>query len=133
AAAPPVAAVGMPGCGLAGHTTTATVRPRGAAPAGGASVWVNGSMEGQVITPAGGVTVPAGSTSASFTITAPQVDASYWVIVQASYGNSAGMHGSVIRIDPSQPAVPDLYAMGVDPPQGVIGGNSLVGTVGLVT
>jgi len=133
APAPALATVSVPASVLGGHTTTGTVTLTGAAPAGGASVWLNGSMEGQVITPSGGVTVPAGSTSASFTITAPQVDASYWVIVQASYGNSASMHGSVIRIDPSQPAVPDLYAMGVDPPQGVIGGNSLVGTVGLVT
>src|SRR5712691_5936120 len=111
-----------------GHTTTGTITLTAPAPAGGASVWVNGSMEGQVVTPAGGVTVPAGSTSANFTITAPQVDASYWVMIQASYGNSAGMHGAVLRIDPEQPAIPDLYAMGVDPVW-VIGGASLRGTV----
>ncbi len=115
-----------------GHTTTGTITLTAPAPAGGASVWVNGSMEGQVVTPAGGVTVPAGSTSANFTITAPQVDASYWVMIQASYGNSAGMHGAVLRIDPEQPAIPDLYAMGVDPVS-VIGGASLRGTVGLAT
>jgi hypothetical protein len=78
------------------------------------------------------VTVPAGSTSANFTITAPQVNAQYWVMIQASYGNDAGMHGAVLRIDPEQPAVPNLYAMGLDQ-SSVIGGASLKGTVGLVT
>jgi len=117
---------------LGGHTTTGTITLTAPAPQGGASVWVNGSMEGQVVTPSGGVTVPAGATSANFTITAPQVNASYWVMIQAAYGNDAGMHGAVLRIDPEQPAVPDLYAMGVDPTS-VIGGASLKGTVGLVT
>ena len=84
---------------LGGHTTTGTITLTAPAPAGGASVWVNGSMEGQVVTPSGGVTVPAGSTSANFTITAPQVSQSYWVMIQASYGNDAGMHGAVLRIE----------------------------------
>jgi hypothetical protein len=117
---------------LGGHTTTGTITLTGPAPSGGAAVWVNGSMEGQVVTPSGGVTVPAGSKSATFTITAPQVNASYWVMIQASYGNDAGMHAAVLRIDPDQPAVPDLFAMGVDPTS-VIGGASLQGTVGLTT
>jgi hypothetical protein len=42
------------------------------------------------------------------------------------------MQGAVLRIDPDQPAIPNLYAMGVDPVS-VIGGASLKGTVGLVT
>jgi len=117
---------------LGGHTTTGTVTLTGPAPAGGASVWVNGSMEGQVVTPPGGVTVPAGSTSTNFTITAPQVSQTYWVMIQASYGADSGMHGAVLQIDPSQPAVPDLYAMGLDAVS-VIGGASLHGTVGLAT
>jgi len=117
---------------LGGHTTTGTITLTAPAPSGGASVWVNGSMEGQVVTPSGGVTVPAGSTSANFTITAPQVNAPYWVMIQASYNGDAGMHGAVLRIDPDQPAVPDLFAMGVNPNQ-VIGGASVEGTVGLVT
>jgi hypothetical protein len=117
---------------LGSHTTTGTITLTGPAPAGGASVWVNGSMEGQVVTPSGGVTVPAGSTSANFTITAPQVTASHWVIIQASYLSNAGMHGAVLRIDPEQPAVPDLYAMGIEPTS-VIGGATIRGTVGLAT
>ncbi|HEY3158387.1 MAG TPA: hypothetical protein VGJ78_05450 [Vicinamibacterales bacterium] len=117
---------------LGGGSTSGTVTLTGPAPAGGATVWVNGSMEGQVITPNGNVTIPAGSTSANFPIQAPQVAAPYWVLVQASYGGEAGMHAAVIRIDPAQPAIPDLYALGLD---GVstIGGGSLHGTVGLAT
>jgi hypothetical protein len=131
--APSLATVTVPSASvLGGHTTTGTITLTGPAPSGGASVWVNGSMEGQVVTPAGGVIVPAGNTSATFTITAPQVNASYWVMIQASYGRDSGMHGAVLRIDPEQPAVPDLYAMGVDPVS-VIGGSSLRGTVGLAT
>ena len=119
---------------VGGGTTTGTVTLTAPAPPGGASVWVNGSMEGQVVTPTGGVMVPPGSTSASFTITAPQVNAPYWVMIQASYGSGAGMHGAVLRIDPDQPAIPDLHAMGIDPTQmSVIAGGSLRGTVGLAT
>ncbi len=119
---------------VGGGTTTGTITLTAPAPPGGARVWVNGSMEGQVVTPSGGVTVPAGSTSANFTITAPQVNAPYWVMIQASYGSGAGMHGAVLRIDPGQPAIPDLHAMGINPPQmSVIAGGSLRGTVGLVT
>ena len=53
-------------------------------------------------------------------------------MIQASYAGDAGMHGAVLRIDPDQPAVPDLFALGVEPNQ-VIGGASVQGTVGLVT
>jgi hypothetical protein len=117
---------------LGGHTTTGTVTLTAPAPAGGASVAVNGSMEGQVVTPSGGVTVPAGSTSANFTITAPQVSQSYWVMIQASYGNQAGLDGAVVRIDPAQPAIPDLSVLAIDPVSGTAGA-SFSGTVGLAT
>jgi hypothetical protein len=117
---------------VGGGTTTGTVTLTGPAPAGGANVWVNGSMEGQVITPTGGVTIPAGSTSATFAITTPAVNASHWVIVQASYGNGAGMHGAVLRIDPSVPATPAVLALTVDPVS-TTGGGSVGGFVGLAT
>src|SRR5207248_3465380 len=62
----------------------------------------------------------------------PIFSQTYWVMIQASYGADSGMHGAVLQIDPSQPAVPDLYAMGLDAVS-VIGGASLHGTVGLAT
>src|SRR5439155_197108 len=63
---------------LGGGSTTGTVALTAPAPAGGAAVWVCGSMEGQVVTSPcipPGVIVPAGSISADFPITAPQVNA----------------------------------------------------------
>jgi len=117
---------------VGGGTTTGTVTLTGPAPAGGASVWVNGSVEGRVVTP-GPVTVPAGSRSASFTITAPDVNASHWVIIQASYGSgNNGMQGAVLRIDPDVPATPGILALTTDQPA-VIGGQSMRGLVGLET
>src|SRR4029434_3992609 len=53
---------------LAGGTVTATLRLTSPAPAGGAVVRLQGSMEGQVIVPQS-VTIPAGSISATFTTT----------------------------------------------------------------
>jgi hypothetical protein len=117
---------------LGGGTTTGRVTLTAPAPPSGASVWVNGSMEGQVVTPPGDVVVPAGSLSADFTITAPQVNFSNWVLVQARYRSNAGMHAAVLRIDPDQPAVPNLLAFTIDPIS-AIGGNALRATVGLAT
>ena len=116
----------------AGGSTTGTVTLTGPAPPGGAAVWVVGSMEGQVVTPIGGVTVPAGSQSATFPITAPQVIGSHWVLIQARYGNSAGMHAAVLRIDPAFPAIPDVIALVTAQPS-VVAGDSVRATVGLVT
>src|SRR5262249_41552470 len=54
---------------VGGGSTTGTVTLTAPAPAGGALVRLSGSMEGRVVTPPS-VTVPAGSLSADFTITA---------------------------------------------------------------
>jgi len=117
---------------IGGGTTTGTVTLTGPAPSGGAAVWVNGSLEGRVVTP-GPVTIPAGSTSASFTITAPDVNAPHWVMIQASYGSgNSGLHGAVLRVDPDVPATPSILALTTDAPA-VIGGQSMRGLVGLAT
>src|SRR5262249_43406635 len=73
---------------LVGNTTSATVMLTGPAPTGGALVRLSGSMEGQVVTPQN-VTVPAGSTTATFTITAPQVNTPHYVLIQGTYGTSS--------------------------------------------
>jgi hypothetical protein len=116
-----------------GGTTIGTVTLTAPAPAGGAAVWVNGSMEGQVVTsPLGGVTVPAGSRTADFTITAPPVNTTRWVMIQASYGSgSNGMHGALVQIDPA-PGTPEVFAIGTDHPASVTAGQTVRGTVGLV-
>jgi hypothetical protein len=116
---------------VAGGTSSATLTLTSPAPAGGASVWVNGSMEGQVITPSS-VTIPAGSRSASFTITAPPVVGTHWVLIQARYGTTGGDQAKVLEIDPGPPGPPVLMAMNASG-QDVVGGNSLRGTVALVT
>jgi hypothetical protein len=115
----------------AGGTSTATLTLTSPAPAGGANVWVNGSMEGQVITPPG-VTIPAGSTSATFTMTAPPVVGTHWVMIQARYGTTGGTQAKLLEIDTGPPGPPVLMAMNASG-QDVVGGNSLRGTVALVT
>ena len=111
-------------------TTTGTVTLTSPAPAGGAFVRLSGSTEGQVVTPAG-VTVPAGSLSANFTITAPQVNAPRFVLVQGTYGTSGGNQVTLLEIDPAPPGAPTLLAFGASP-TGLIGGTSTRGTVSLV-
>ena len=133
ASAPTLAGVSLGSTTItSGEITTGTVTLNAPAPAGGASVWVNGSMEGQVVTsPLGGVTVPAGSRTANFTITAPPVNAPQWVMIQASYGSGAnGMHGALLQIDPA-PGTPEVFAIGIDP-MSVTSGQTVRGTVGLV-
>ena len=133
ASAPTLAGVSLRSSTIAsGGITTGTVTLNAPAPAGGAAVWVNGSMEGQVVTsPIGGVTVPAGSRTADFTITAPSVNATHWVLIQASYGSGAnGMHGALLQIDPA-PGPPEVFAIGIDP-LSVTAGQTVRGTVGLV-
>jgi hypothetical protein len=114
---------------LAGGTITGTVRLTSAAPAGGATVRLNASMEGQVITPQT-ITVPAGSLSATFTTNpAPETAIPRYVLVQANYGTSGGTQARVLEIDPA-PGVPTLLAIG-PAGQDVIGGNPGRASVGL--
>jgi hypothetical protein len=119
---------------LGGGSTTGTVTLTAPAPPGGAAVWVCGSMEGQLVTPPcfpPSVIVPAGSTRADFAITAPQVNAPHYVLIQAIYGTTGGMHAKLLEIDPAPSGPATLLALGVSPSE-VIGGNALRGTVELV-
>src|SRR5262245_4551425 len=113
-----------------GGTTTGTLTLTGPAPAGGATVWVNGSMEGEVVTP-GNVTIPAGGSTATFTITAPQVNTRHYVLIQARYGEFGGSHAKLLEIQPAPAGTPTVLALDVRP-RAVIGGNSTRGMVGLV-
>jgi hypothetical protein len=115
---------------VAGGTATATVTLTSPAPAGGAVVTLQGSMEGHVVTPPS-VTIPAGSSSADFTITAPQVWATHWVFIGAHYGTSGGSQARLLQIDPGTGGTPTLLAMGARATD-VVGGQSVRATVGLV-
>src|SRR5262249_672852 len=127
---------------VGGGSTTGTGTLTVPAPAGGAlgrasgrmegrgdGVGVGGSMEGQVVTPPS-VTVLAGGLSADFTITAPQVNAPHYVLLQATYGTTGGIQAELLEIDPGPPGTPTLLALGVNPPTGAIGGTALRATLG---
>ncbi len=114
----------------AGATVTGTLRLTSPAPAGGALVRLQGSMEGQVIVPQS-VTIPAGSISATFTTTpAPETPFPRWVFIQGSYGTSGGLQARILEIDPA-PGPATLLAVG-PASQDVIGGHSGRASVGLV-
>jgi len=120
---------------LGGVSTTGTVTLTAPAPAGGAAVSVCGSMQGQVVTPScfpPSVIVPAGSLSADFPITAPQVNSPSYVLIQASYGPTGAMQAKLLEIDPGPPGASVLFAFGISSTIGVIGGTSMSGTVSTV-
>jgi hypothetical protein len=113
-----------------GGTVTGTATLTSPAPAGGAVVTLQGSMEGQVIVPAS-VTVPAGSTSADFnTLPAPATTIARRVLVSGHYGTFGGTQSRTLQVDVG-PNLPTLLAIG-PAGQDVIGGNPARGSVGLV-
>ena len=115
---------------LSGSTVTGTLRLTSPAPAGGAVVRLQGSMEGQVIVPQS-VTIPAGSISATFTTTpAPETPFPRWVFIQGSYGTSGGSQARILEIDPA-PGPATVLAIG-PASQDVIGGHSGRASVALV-
>ncbi len=113
-----------------GSTVTGTLRLTSPAPAGGAVVRLQGSMEGQVIVPQT-VTIPAGSISGTFTTApAPETPFPRWVFIQGNYGTSGGSQARILEIDPAAgPAT--LLAIG-PASQDLIGGNSGRASVALV-
>ena len=115
---------------LSGNTVTGTLRLTSPAPAGGAVVTLQGSMEGDVIVPQS-VTIPGGSISATFTTTpAPETPFPRWVFIQGHYGTSGGSQARILEIDPA-PGPATLLAIG-PASQDVIGGNSGRASVALV-
>src|SRR3954463_12551428 len=112
-----------------GATTTGTVTLTGPAPAGGATIRLSGSAEGQVVTPPN-VTVPAGSTSATFPITAPSLPATYYVLIQAGRGFTAGTQAKLLEIRAGS-AGPTLAGFSVSPTD-IVSGSSTQGIVQLV-
>src|SRR6266480_592272 len=115
---------------LAGSTVTGTLRLTSPAPAGGAVVRLQGSMEGQVIVPQS-ITIPAGSISATFMTTpAPETPFPRWVFIQGNYGTSGGSQARILEIDPA-PGPATLLAIG-PASQDLIGGNSGRASVALV-
>ena len=113
-----------------GGTVTGILRLTSPAPAGGAVVRLQGSMEGQVIVPQN-VTIPGGSISATFTTTpAPQTPFPRWVFIQGTYGTFGGSQARILEIEP---AAGPATLLGIGPAsQDLIGGNSGRASVALV-
>ena len=66
----------------------------------------------------GGVTVPAGSMSANFPITAPQVNAQPLGADPGALWSNAGMHAAVLEIDRGHLRIPGSLTIGVEPDVG---------------
>src|SRR3954447_16200771 len=126
-----LASLALTSASIAGGTsTTGTVTLTAPAPAGGATIRLSGSAEGQVVTPPN-VTVPAGSTSATFPITAPSVPATYYVLIQAGLGFTAGTQAKLLEIRAGS-AGATLSGFSVSPTD-IVSGSSTQGIVQLVT
>src|SRR4051794_27443421 len=126
-----LASLALSSASIAGGTsTTGSVTLTAPAPAGGATIRLSGSAEGQVVTPPN-VTVPAGSTSATFPITAPSVPATYYVLIQAGLGFTAGTQAKLLEIRAGS-AGATLSGFSVSPTD-IVSGSSTQGIVQLVT
>src|SRR5262249_32243362 len=113
-----------------GGTVTGTLRLTSPAPAGGAVVTLQGSMEGQVIVPQS-VTIPAGSISATFTTSpARKPPSPRGLLIKVSYEPPGGLQAQILEIDPA-PGPATLLAIG-PASQDLIGGNSGRASVALV-
>src|SRR5713226_2498422 len=108
-----------------GNPSTGTVTLSGPAPSGGAVVSLS-SSDLSASVPADGVTVPAGATSATFTVTTSPVATSTSVTISASYGG--GTQTATLTVSPQ--TLPVLSSLTLDPPN-VTGGTPSTGTVTL--
>jgi hypothetical protein len=113
-----------------GGTVTGTLTLTSPAPAGGATVTLQGALDGKVIVPAN-VTIPAGSVSASFsTLPVPATQAASRVVITGHYGLFGGTQSQNLQVDIG-PNIPTLLAIG-PAGQDIIGGNPGRGSVALV-
>jgi len=110
-----------------GNSSTGTVTLSGPAPAGGAQVALSSSNTAAATVPSS-VTVPAGATSATFTVSTSVVTASSAVTISAAYGGAT--RTASLAVTPAAPPPPTLASLGLNP-SSVTGGNSSTGTVTL--
>jgi len=104
-----------------GNTSTGTVTLNGAAPTGGAIVTLQSSSTAAAQVPPS-VTVPAGSTSATFVVTTSAVASNTSSLITGTLGQSQSATLTVTAVT--------LSALSVNPTL-VVGGNSSIGTVTL--
>jgi hypothetical protein len=111
-----------------GNSSTGTVTLSGPAPAGGALVALSSSNALVAHVPAS-VTVAAGATSATFTVSTSPVVASTAVTISGSYGG-AGRSAS-LTVNPAPAPVPTLTSLTLSPASVIGGLQSSTGTVSL--
>jgi RHS repeat-associated protein len=107
----------------AGSNSTATVTLSGSAPAGGATITLGVSNPGVVHLPAS-VTIPAGNTTGTFTITTSEPAANYTAVIHATFFD--GTKSTALTVT-TPPAVTSVTVN----PSTPLGGASATGTVTL--
>jgi hypothetical protein len=111
-----------------GNSSTGTVTLSGGAPAGGAIVTLSSSDTAAANVPSN-VTIAAGATSATFTVSASAVAASTTVTITAAYGGAS--RSASLTVTPAAPPPPTLSSLSLNPTSVVGGVQSSTGTVTL--
>ncbi|HYU22324.1 MAG TPA: hypothetical protein VEM60_04215 [Candidatus Dormibacteraeota bacterium] len=111
-----------------GNSSTGTVTLSGPAPAGGAQVTLSSSNTAAATVPSS-VTVPAGATSATFTVSTSVVTASTAVTISAAYGGVT--RTASITVAPAPPPPATLSSLTLSPTSVIGGTQSSTGTVTL--
>jgi hypothetical protein len=112
------------------QSSTGTVTLSAAAPSGGAQVALSSSDTAAAQVPSS-VTIPAGSTWATFTVTTSAVATSTWVTISASFGGVT-QTASLTVTPPPPPPPPSLTSLTLNP-SSVIGGPIVGASTGTVT
>jgi uncharacterized protein (TIGR03437 family) len=110
----------------AGGTATVTLTLNGAAPAGGAPVSILSSNTAVFPTPASGYTVPAGQTTATFTVQTGSVTESTNITVSAGYGGGRAYATATVTPTPSSSSSVALTAVSIDPATLASGGTAKI-------
>jgi hypothetical protein len=111
--------------GGSGNTVSGTVIIAAGAPIGGATVQLQSNNSSATV-PNGGVVIPSGQTSASFTIMTAAVTAARTVTITAAYGNLR--QTATLTVTP--PASATLAGVTISPGY-VTGGTNAIGTLTL--
>ncbi len=111
---------------VGGQSSTGTVTLTAAAPSGGFVVNLSSSNSAVASVPSS-VTVPAGQTSATFTVTTQAVSSTTTVTITATAGNVSRQ--ATLTVNPA-PQQPQLSSLSLNP-SSVVGGQSSTGTVTL--
>jgi hypothetical protein len=130
--APSLAGIALnPASVVGGNTSEGTASLTSAAPSGGAVVTLSSSNTSVAIVPAS-VTVPAGSFSATFSVSTASVTVSTSLTISGAYGGTARSATLTVTPPPPPPPPAALSAVAVNPTS-VTGGTSSQGTVTLTS